>query len=100
MTVKSRSKSIADLLFVSIALLGVTLDAQQRAQPVPPPVGGKATALAVSGAGSIPSDYTIGPEDVLSIVYWRDKDMSADVAVRPDGKISLALLNDVQAAGF
>ena len=37
---------------------------------------------------------------MLSIVFWRDKDMSADVVVRPDGKISLPLLNDVQAAGL
>ena len=37
----------------------------------------------------------IGPDDVLPIVFWRDKDMSADVVVRPDGKISLPLLNDV-----
>jgi polysaccharide export outer membrane protein len=44
--------------------------------------------------------YVIGPEDVLSIVFWRDKDMSADVAVRPDGKISLPLLNEVHAAGL
>jgi polysaccharide export outer membrane protein len=36
----------------------------------------------------------------LSIVVWREKDMSADVVVRPDGKISLPLLNDVQAAGY
>jgi polysaccharide export outer membrane protein len=42
----------------------------------------------------------IGAEDVLSIVFWRDKDMSADVVVRPDGKISLPLLNDVDAAGL
>jgi polysaccharide export outer membrane protein len=44
-------------------------------------------------------DYVIGPSDLLSIVFWRDKDMSADVVVRPDGKISLPLLNEVQAAG-
>ena len=37
---------------------------------------------------------------MLTIVFWRDKDMSADVTVRPDGKISLPLLNDVQAAGL
>jgi polysaccharide biosynthesis/export protein len=48
---------------------------------------------------SPPTDYVIGPQDVLSIVFWRDKDMSADVTVRPDGKISLPLLNQVQAAG-
>jgi len=44
--------------------------------------------------------YVIGPSDVLSIVFWRDKDMSADVLVRPDGNITLPLLNDVQAAGL
>ena len=47
-----------------------------------------------------PADYVIGPDDLLAIVFWRDKDMSVDVVVRPDGKISLPLLNDVQAAGF
>ena len=48
----------------------------------------------------LPADYVIGPDDVLSIVFWRDKDMSAEVVVRPDGKISLPLLNDMQAAGL
>jgi polysaccharide export outer membrane protein len=47
-----------------------------------------------------PADYIIGPEDQLSIVFWRDKDLSSDVVVRPDGKISLPLLNDVQAGGL
>ena len=48
----------------------------------------------------MPPGYVIGAEDVLTIVFWRDKEMSADVVVRPDGKISLPLLNDVQAAGY
>ena len=47
-----------------------------------------------------PPGYVIGADDVLSIVFWRDKDMSAERTVRPDGKISLPLLNDVQAAGL
>src|SRR5262245_8265014 len=47
-----------------------------------------------------PPDYVIGPDDVLSIVFWRDKEMSDDVAVRPDGKISLPLINEVQASGL
>ena len=47
-----------------------------------------------------PGDYTIGPDDVLTIVFWKEKDMSSDVAVRPDGRISLPLLNDVDAAGL
>jgi len=48
----------------------------------------------------VPADYVIGPEDVLGVVFWRDKDMSLDVTVRPDGKISLPLINDVTAAGL
>ena len=48
----------------------------------------------------LPKGYVIGPEDVLSVVVWREKDLSGDVVVRPDGKISLPLLNDVQAAGY
>ena len=47
-----------------------------------------------------PPGYVIGPEDVLSILYWKDKDMTTDVAVRPDGMISLSLLNDIVAAGL
>jgi polysaccharide biosynthesis/export protein len=47
-----------------------------------------------------PTGYVIGPQDVLSVVFWRDKDMSADVVVRPDGNISLPLLNEVAAAGL
>jgi len=41
----------------------------------------------------------IGAGDLLSIVFWRDKDMSADVTVRPDGKISIPLINEIVAAG-
>ena len=54
-----------------------------------------------TAAGAVPPPgYVIGPADVLSIVFWRDKEMSADVTVRPDGKISLPLLNEIYAAGF
>jgi polysaccharide export outer membrane protein len=49
---------------------------------------------------TLPKDYVIGVEDVLNVVFWRDKDLSAEVVVRPDGKISLPMLNDVAAAGM
>ncbi len=45
-------------------------------------------------------EYRIGPEDVLQISVWKNDTMSRAVPVRPDGKISLPLLNDVQAAGL
>jgi polysaccharide export outer membrane protein len=44
--------------------------------------------------------YVIGPADVLSVIFWRDEQLSGQVLVRPDGKISIPLLDDVQAAGF
>jgi len=44
--------------------------------------------------------YKIGPEDVLNISVWKNEDLSRTVPVRPDGMISLPLLNDVQAAGL
>ncbi len=48
----------------------------------------------------VPADYVVGTEDSLGIVFWRERDMSADVVVRPDGKISLPLLNDVEVDGL
>src|SRR6267142_4472806 len=44
-------------------------------------------------------NYVIGPEDELIISVWKEPDISRNVPVRPDGKISLALLNDIQATG-
>lgn len=45
------------------------------------------------------ANYVIGPEDVLDISVWKEPELTRTVPVRPDGKISLPLLNDVQAAG-
>ena len=65
-------------------------------------VVGVLIGLVVGGRGSFAqtrTTYTIGPGDVLSVTFWHDKDMSADVTVRPDGKFSLPLINDVDATG-
>jgi len=59
-----------------------------------------AAGAPVPVVAAVPSDYVIGADDVLSVIYWREKDMSADVTVRPDGKVALPLLNDLQAAGL
>jgi polysaccharide export outer membrane protein len=67
---------------------------QVRAQQPP-------AQLAPSGAATaLPPDYVIGPDDVLDVRFWKDQDMSGEVVVRPDGRISLPLLNDVPAAGL
>ena len=72
--------------------------------PVPvaqAPQGAVAAAPTRAAAGvAVAPDYVIGADDVLSIMFWRDKDLSApEVVVRPDGMVTLPLLNDVQAAG-
>src|SRR5690349_5862294 len=42
------------------------------------------------------AEYIIGPEDVLQVNVWREPELAAKVAVRPDGKIDLPLVNDIQ----
>jgi polysaccharide export outer membrane protein len=71
------------------ALVGAAPAAQT---PQPPPDAPPGVA--------VPADYVVGAEDVLSIFFWRERDLSGDVIVRPDGKISLPLLNDIDVAGL
>jgi polysaccharide export outer membrane protein len=61
--------------------------------------GQSRTAATQEAAAPAPA-YAIGPEDVLDIAVWNNADISRTVPVRPDGQISLPLLNDVQAAGL
>jgi polysaccharide export outer membrane protein len=75
----------------------VPAPAQKPAAPQKPAV---ASPDAVKGGVVPPAGYVIGPDDVLGIVFWREKELSQDVMVRPDGKISVPLLNDVDAAGL
>jgi polysaccharide export outer membrane protein len=51
-------------------------------------------------SAGIGDDYKIGPQDVVRIDVWKEPDITRTIPVRPDGKISLPLLNDVQASGL
>jgi polysaccharide export outer membrane protein len=76
------------------------------AQPQKPPQAPPATkpgAPAPQNVGpSVPVEpgFTVGPEDVLGVIVWREADVSSDVTVRPDGMITLPLIRDVKAAGL
>jgi polysaccharide biosynthesis/export protein len=91
-------RSFTAVSLVAIALLCAT-PAPTAGQPAPRSPGANATAGAPVPV-TPSSDYVIGAEDVLNVVFWKEKDLSAEVVVRPDGKISLPMLNDVQAAGL
>ena len=97
---------------ISICLLSVLetgLAQQPAGKPVlsaepsepasPPPV----TAPKISpeaGPLSLSPNYVIGADDSLKIEVWKEPQLSTTIAVRPDGKISLPLINDIMAAGF
>ena len=59
-----------------------------------------AAAAQTAVATMTDASYRIGPQDVLRIDVWKETEISRSVPVRPDGKISLPLLNDVQASGL
>ena len=81
--------------FVAATIFLVHAAGPIAAQTKPaPPVAPTPTGIA------LPTDYVIGPGDVLTVTYWRDKDMTNDYIVRPDGKITLPLINDVEAVGL
>ena len=88
-----------------VAMIFVCLSGPAFAQAKPagaasPTPQAAAGAPVVPGAVEPPPGYVIGPEDVLGVVFWREKDLSTDAAVRPDGKITVPLLNDLPAAGL
>ena len=60
-------------------------------------LAGSTIAIAAGDADQAPSpDFTIGVEDVLHISVWGEKDLSVSAKVRPDGKITVPLVNDIE----
>src|SRR5437868_6571755 len=114
MTVNCRSRSIANSVRVAGGIMNIRRNAARyflliacvlagaatprlAAQAPAGPVAGTVAAIGPASPSPVhqpATAYVIGPDDELSIVFWRDKDLSADVVVRPDGKISLPLIND------
>jgi polysaccharide biosynthesis/export protein len=81
--------------------MAVAVSTPAHAQSAQAPGNGTPPPSVAVPAGIVPpAGYVIGPDDVLAVVFWREKDMSADVTVRPDGKITLPLVNDIQASGL
>jgi polysaccharide export outer membrane protein len=88
------------VVFLIVAILTSLSWSQENAKandsPKPNP-GDKAPSVPASMAGP---DYVIGADDMLQISVWKEPDLTESLPVRPDGKISMPLLNDVVAAGL
>lgn len=91
---QTSTKATAWILAAGLILCAGAIGAAQA-----PQTGSAQRSGTPAPAPAVSPDYVIGPTDVLSIVFWGDRDLSTEVTVRPDGKISLPLLNDVVAAG-
>lgn len=81
-----------------VAPAGAQQAASDQRPAVQVPAGD--TDAATHQAATQDPNYIIGAQDVLDISVWKEPEVSRVVPVRPDGKISLPLLNDVQAAGL
>lgn len=99
MTLKWRVVSVVLLTGVAVA----SAASAQQAAPRPtsaPAEAPRSTVVVPAGAVRLASDYVIGPEDLLQISVWKNESLSRQLPVRPDGKISMPLLHDIQASGL
>lgn len=88
------------LAFMTTCLLAATTAFAQEQRPENTS-GAAGTALAAPASRLVAADaFRIGPEDILDVQVWKNSDLSRIVPVRPDGMISLPLVNDIQAAGL
>src|SRR5262245_10096401 len=117
MTTHALARTARTARFTALAVLAMSLGAAhvghaqtapaQTVTPKSPAKGSPSNAPAASirtdsttmpkPTQAVPTDYVIGPEDMLQVTVWKNDAMSKQVPVRPDGKISLPLLHDIQA---
>jgi polysaccharide export outer membrane protein len=89
--------------WVAVGLLAAAIPLQAQEDSTKKPAAGANAAAAPAAAAKKSAtddpNYIIGSQDVLDISVWKEPELTRTVPVRPDGKISLPLLNDVQADG-
>lgn len=83
----------------TVVVLGQTNEALSNGGRKPDANGAEKPADAVEN-NVASSDYVIGADDTLHVSVWKEPDLSETLPVRPDGKISMPLLNDIPAAGL
>ena len=94
-------------ILVAISIVGAALQvsaqsepATQDSQPHTEAPAKQPPATSSPAPATEDPTYVIGPQDGLNINVWKEAELSGPLQVRPDGKISIPLLNDVQASGM
>src|ERR1700675_1848830 len=95
-----RWQLVTVMLLSVIACRAQAQDANTPKHPAQPPVPAMGDDTTSKKPATADPNYVIGAQDVLDVSVWKEPEVSRIVPVRPDGKISLPLLNDVQAAGL
>jgi len=93
-TIRNARAALAALALASLVLSGAVRAAPTDASPPAAPAAAAPPAAAPGGA-----EYVIGPGDTIQVFVWRSPELSVTVPVRPDGKISTPLVEDVVAVG-
>lgn len=81
-----------------LALLAPVASSQTESA-APTPAASQATAAPAAPAAGVSANYIIGPGDTLQVFVWRNAELTSTVPVRPDGKISTPLVEDMVAVG-
>src|SRR5579863_7923915 len=92
--ISQRKQNWKAVLLMFVAISACAQENPGKKQPV------QSTTASTNKSATDDPNYIIGPQDVVEISVWKEAELSRSVPVRPDGKISLPLLDDVQAAGL
>jgi polysaccharide biosynthesis/export protein len=83
-------RSIILVAILAAPSLAQSAPTEQQTSPQTPPAAGI----------QVDPDYVIGTDDVLGVMFWREPELSGDVTVRPDGKITVPVVGELGAAGL
>lgn len=98
---RSRSRAAGIVVIAVVAMCwGLPLCGAQAADNTAESNGGGAASSGLIVASEGADDYLIGPDDVLAVNVWKESEISEEVPVRPDGKVSLPLIGEVRASGL
>jgi polysaccharide export outer membrane protein len=105
--IEKNRESKAQISDLSVGIAGLLLIVSLAFAPAPAwgayaagPAGTAEDQANKSGAKHVDDDYVIGPSDVLAINVWKDTELSRTVLVRPDGRISLPLIGELEVSGL